>query len=153
MVYSCRLIFLLFFSVLIGFCLFQLDYSVKSYAFFNTPYFDSFIQPRTYCCYAYYFSFFSSCLFSTAAAAVVVFFIRYVLLLFHVVFREYPQNKCRSCTIKIDMNVLYFVHWAMCKEFTEQKSAVSVEREVNKVKKKNHLERAREVSKSIKCTQ
>lgn len=41
----------------------------------------------------------------------------------------------------------------MCKEFTEQKSAVSVEREVNKVKKKNHLERAREVSKSIKCTQ
>lgn len=46
MVYSCRLIFLLFFSVLIGFCLFQLDYSVKSYAFFNTPYFDSF-QPRT----------------------------------------------------------------------------------------------------------
>lgn len=34
------------------------------------------------------------------------------------------------------MNVLYFVHWAMCKEFTEQKSAVSVEREVNKVEKK-----------------
>lgn len=46
-------------------------------------------------------------------------------------FREYSQNKCRSCTIKIDMNV-YFIECVLNS---------GVEREVNETEKKPFRER------------